>query len=120
MKIRIKGNSMRYRLTKSEVQTFCETGFFKETTDFGTRTFTYAIATGEGEELLQATFEDATITLFLNEKERLGWADSAQVGFRHTMPLGDGRELTLLLEKDFVCMDESVEDQTDNYPNPRA
>ncbi len=120
MKIRIKGNSIRYRLTKSEVQTFCETGFFKETTAFGNRVFTYAVATGVGEERMKAIFEDSGITLFLNEEERQGWAKSSQVGFQHRMQLGDGTELALLLEKDFVCMDETVEDQSDNYPNPRA
>ena len=120
MKIRIKGNSVRYRLTKSEVQTFCETGFFKETTAFGDRTFTYAIATSAGGELMKAIFEDSGITLFLDEAACKGWANSAQVGFRHIMPLDDGKELALLLEKDFVCMDETIEDQSDNYPNPRA
>lgn len=120
MKIRLKGNSIRYRLTKSEVQTFCENGFFKETTAFGNRVFSYSIAISKGEELMKAIFEDSGITLFLDEKACEGWANSSQVGFRHTMQLGDGKELALLLEKDFVCMDETVEDQSDNYPNPRA
>jgi hypothetical protein len=30
----------------------------------------------------------------------------------------NGKELFLLLEKDFVCLDETIEDQSDNYPNP--
>ena len=36
------------------------------------------------------------------------------------MDLGDGNELYLLLEKDFQCLDNSIEDQTDNYENPLA
>jgi hypothetical protein len=34
------------------------------------------------------------------------------------MPLGNGQSLKLLLEKDFVCLDHTDEDQSDNYPNP--
>jgi len=29
-----------------------------------------------------------------------------------------GVQLHLLLEKDFVCLDNTAEDQSDNYPNP--
>jgi hypothetical protein len=25
-----------------------------------------------------------------------------------------------LLEKDFACLDNTLEDQSDNYPNPKA
>lgn len=34
MKIRIKGNSIRYRLTKTEVETFSKVGFYEEKTEF--------------------------------------------------------------------------------------
>jgi hypothetical protein len=30
------------------------------------------------------------------------------------------QELFLLIEKDFVCLDNTFEDQSDNYPNPNA
>lgn len=42
-----------------------------------------------------------------------------KVGFYHTQTLDDGQKLNLTLEKDFVCLDERSEDQSDNYPNPR-
>jgi hypothetical protein len=32
--------------------------------------------------------------------------------------LEDGTLLTLLIEKDFACLDHVDEDQSDNYPNP--
>ncbi|MFT5833421.1 MAG: hypothetical protein ACI97N_001048, partial [Cognaticolwellia sp.] len=43
-----------------------------------------------------------------------------QVGFKYEMPLENGEILSLLLEKDFVCLDERGEDESDNYPNPKA
>ena len=43
---------------------------------------------------------------------------AAQAGFENNMDFGDGKQLFLLIEKDFVCLDETIEDQSDNYENP--
>lgn len=118
MKIRIKGNSIRYRLTKTEVETFCNIGYFEDTTDFGTKKFTYALQAKEGIDTLDAEFQGNTITLFLDKQKCKDWYQSNQVGFSHSTTKGNGTKLSLLLEKDFVCMDETVEDQSDNYANP--
>jgi len=40
------------------------------------------------------------------------------VGFNAKMPVAENGSLYLLLEKDFVCLDETTEDQNDNYENP--
>ncbi len=119
MKIRIRGNSIRYRLTKSEVETFCNTGRFTETTDFGNAKFTYALEAKEGIDTLAAQFHDQTITLFLETGISKSWFESNKIGFSHSVTGANGTELKLLIEKDFVCMDETVEDQSDNYPNPK-
>lgn len=42
------------------------------------------------------------------------------VGFNNKMPLDNGEHLFLLVEKDFVCLDNTFEDQSDNFPNPNA
>ncbi|MEO9512104.1 MAG: hypothetical protein ABJN84_02220 [Flavobacteriaceae bacterium] len=119
MKIRIKGNSVRFRLTKTEVDTFCETGSFSEQTTFNRSTFTYRLFAKEEISALEAEFEDNTITMVLPKKEANIWSSSSRVGYDNTMRLKNGEELYLLLEKDFVCMDETIEDQSDNYPNPK-
>lgn len=31
---------------------------------------------------------------------------------------GQSGKVNLLIEKDFVCIDNTTEDQSDNYPNP--
>ena len=120
MKIRIKGNSIRYRLTKTEVETFCKDGFYEETTDFGNELFTYQLKAGMGISSLGASFENNTIILYLPDEERATWATSDRVGYANTMDLTHGKQLSLLVEKDFVCLDETIEDQSDNYPNPLA
>ncbi|MCK0191832.1 hypothetical protein [Arenibacter sp. F20364] len=120
MKIRIQGNSVRYRLTRSEVAILKKDGYHKEQTAFNGKKFTYAVAAKENITKLQAEFNGDTITLFLPKEESVKWPDSERVGYENKMVLNDGQELNLLLEKDFVCLDDRIEDQSDNYPNPAA
>jgi len=119
MKIRIKGNFVRYRLTKTEVETFCKTGYYQETTQFNKKSLTYALKAKEGLEGLDAEFKDDTITLLVPSTEQDKWANSKRVGYMNFIDLKNGEKLQLLLEKDFVCLDEVEEDQSDNYPNSR-
>ncbi|RAJ12500.1 DUF7009 family protein [Arenibacter echinorum] len=118
MKIRIKGNSVRYRLTKTEVEAFCKVGFYEEQTEFKHHIFRYELRSRENISHLEADFKNDTIIMYLPEKDKMVWANSDRVGFKHTIAMGKGKELFLLLEKDFVCLDETIEDQSDNYPNP--
>lgn len=119
MKIRIKGNSIRYRLTKSEVETLAETGYYKEETEFPHRTFGYAIKADARTQELDADFSADTITMCLNKDKSLVWPKNEIVGFSSEIKTPNGTILSLLLEKDFVCMDNTHEDQSDNYPNPK-
>ena len=119
MKIRIKGNSIRYRLTKSEVETLAETGYYREETEFPHRTFTYAIKADTGTQELDVDFSADTITMYVNRDKCVAWAKNDVVGFSSEIKTPNGTTLSLLLEKDFVCMDNTAEDQSDNYPNPK-
>ncbi len=120
MKIRIKGNSIRYRLTQTEVATFCKTGYFSDQTEFPNGIFKYELRTKQNIDALTAEFDNATVTLYLPVKNQDIWANTEQVGFQNTIDNGKGQELFLLVEKDFVCLDDTAEDQSDNYPNPLA
>ena len=120
MKIRIKGNSVRFRLTKSEVEALCKNGEFEEKTTFQESVFEYAVKMDADGNALRAVFKNNKITLWLPEKYGRDWYQNDRIGFEETMKLDDGQELYLLLEKDFVCLDNTTEDQSDNYPNPKA
>lgn len=114
MKIRIKGNSLRYRLTKTDVNSFCIDGYLEETTRFGNNELIYAVKR-YNENDLSAGFENNRITLFMPHSFAREWAETERVGFE-----SKNQDLYLLIEKDFKCLDEVVEDQSDNYPNPLA
>jgi hypothetical protein len=46
------------------------------------------------------------------------WPENDTVGIHATMPFFEDGSLYLLVEKDFVCLDETTEDQSDNFENP--
>ena len=120
MKIRIKGNSVRLRLTKTEVETFCRKGFYTNRTQFPTSIFSYSLRSKKGISEMEASFENNEIILSMPIENLETWASSSIIGYNANLPLPNGEDLYLLVEKDFVCMDETVEDQSDNYPNPKA
>lgn len=120
MKIRIKGNSIRIRLTRSEVDRFGKEGHIEEHTNFGEAFLTYALQKTTESNSLQAAFENNTVTMLMPQSWAEEWVETERVGYESNMPIGNGEELYLLLEKDFVCLDNTTEDQSDNYPNPLA
>lgn len=114
MKIRIKGNSVRFRLTQSEVKQLCEQGIVTEHTSFGDATFNYSVKMVMDKKTMWTEFKNETITLYLPKTLGEGWYENDLVGFEHHQ-----NDLYLLLEKDFTCLDNTMEDQSDNYPNPK-
>jgi len=118
MKIRIKGNSLRYRLTRTEVDRFISTGYVSEKVNFGSSVFCYSLKRTTSSQL-SASFKENEITLFFPASFIDKWADPEQTGFEHNMEIeGSETPLYLLIEKDFTCLDKTSEDQSDNYPNP--
>ncbi len=121
MKIRIKGNSIRLRLTKSEVATFGESGVLAETTQMIGGEFVYTLRSSSNIENLSAEWKSPNQIQFLMPVHMAQeWTTTDNIGYQHALQLPNGAELFLLIEKDFVCLDNTFEDQSDNYPNPNA
>lgn len=112
MKIRIKDNSVRFRLTQSEVALLGQTGLVSCTTEFINRPLVYAIESTEETEF-SVSFIENKIVLKMPEELIKEWVSTERVGFD-----GQSGSVKVLIEKDFVCIDNSMEDQSDNYPNP--
>jgi len=119
MKIRIKGNSIRFRLTQSEVKQLSETGSITENTEFGSNVFHYQVKLASSVKNLEASYSNDEIVMLVPEVNGKNWFHNNTVGFEHEMELPKGKKLHLLLEKDFTCLENRAEDQSDNYPNPK-
>lgn len=109
---------MRFRLAKPEVELFGKKGFIQDQTDFFPRPFIYALKTDGSISELMAVFKDNAITLLVPEAWVKKWVSSEQVGFEGWMKTEGGQSVNLLLEKDFKCLDVTIEDQSENYDNP--
>lgn len=120
MKIRIKGNSIRIRLTKSEVNYFKEFKKIEDMTEFGNATLRYGVQSTPEAKQFSSSLENNNLIFSLSENLADTWTTTSQVGLSAEMAVGNGRKLFLLLEKDFKCLDETNDDQSDNYENPLA
>ncbi|HEV7381431.1 MAG TPA: hypothetical protein VGN64_16650, partial [Dyadobacter sp.] len=87
MKIRIQGNSVRFRLSRTEVEKLCSRGQIEDATSFGATSFSYAIRSDDQTEHLKASFSGQQITLFVPEYLLKDWSDNQVVGFDANMPL---------------------------------
>lgn len=114
MKIRIKGNTLRYRLTKSDVSKIMQTGYLEEMTEFAQDKLIYALKV-TNDNSLTASHANNKICLFMPQKMVSALTNTDTVGYEN-----DHGNLHLLVEKDFTCLDNVAEDQSDNYPNPLA
>ncbi len=117
MKLRIKGNSLRMRLTKTEVSKLAQTGYLEGQTNFPGSQFIYALQKTDFPNL-SATFEHNKIIIFIPALFVKDWPENNVTGLNTKMPLSQTESLYLLIEKDFICLDETIEDQSDNYNNP--
>jgi len=112
MKIRIKHNSIRYRLTQSDVATLTKDKKLSDSVDFGLLQFIYELQVVD-DYALSSTFSNNTITVYIPQTMVTELAETDKVGFENERHMPH-----LLVEKDFTCLDEVDEDQSDNYPNP--
>ena len=118
MKIRIQRNSLRFRLSKTDIEKLSNDGYLEEVTPFGHADFIYAVTRSAGASELSATFENGKILLQIPQIFTDGWADNNVIGHSGEMHIANGDVLKLLIEKDFKCLDNVTEDQSDNYENP--
>ena len=118
MKIRIKENSVRIRLSKSETEKILAHGYLEERTEFTNNTFFYAVRSTP-HQTMSADFINGNITMCLPEHLIEQWVNSNLVSLDYSMPLSNDKFLHLLLEKDFKCIDAvTTEDQSDYFENP--
>jgi hypothetical protein len=120
MKLRIKGNSIRLRITKPEIDQLGATGIIEEYTQIGNTKLGYSLVKSDTEASIRAELDGTHITVYMPKMMADEWVKTERVGYEHNMLLPTGSKLFILLEKDFKCLDATHEDQSDMYENPLA
>jgi hypothetical protein len=120
LKLRIHDNSIRLRLSRSEVERFAATGHLTEALEFGgVSDFKYTLEASESQQHINATHSPNGIRILVPRTLAYEWTRSDQVGISGEQPLPSDRVLQILIEKDFKCIHKSAEGDEDAYPNPR-
>ena len=122
MKLRIKGNSIRLRLTQDEVQRIAKGETVQEQVSFGSDVpaFTYALGVDPNATTLTAHYQEHTMRVHLPAAIAHPWAVTEQVSIEETVSWDEKQELYVLVEKDFQCLHRPNEEEPDNFPNPAA
>ncbi len=122
MKLRIRDNSIRLRLSQGEVAALGKEGLVASRIEFpGGRALAYVVESSPASVMPAAFLSGNLVTVSLPESMVLPWARSEQVAISGEQRLDDGTWLHVLVEKDFACLaPRADEDETDLYPHPRA
>jgi|ERR1700683_4706385 hypothetical protein len=123
MKLRIKGNSLRLRISRSEVTRLLEGDCLEETIQFAPEAcarFTYALQQDRLVGRPTVRYTENRVAVFIPADQANAWGITDQVGIAEDIGLGNLGSLALLIEKDFACLDRSDEDNLDTFPNPNV
>lgn len=124
MKLRVNGNSIRFRLNKVDVEQFAEKGNVEEHVSFGFNgqpDFVYSIEkTKTGNP--NTSFEGGKMSIQVPPGVAEKWIKTDQVGFEFIIN-SDSKSppLKVLVEKDFACLKPRAgKDDANTFPNPES
>ena len=123
MKLRIRGNSLRLRLKRGEVDRLAAGNKLVEETEFPGTVFSYSLELSDNEDMV-ASFDNGRIEISMPREIIPEWADTDLVTLYTEQELPADRKLEILVEKDFTCLEpghhRNCEDDDDTYPHPSA
>jgi len=120
MKVRIQGNSIRFRLKEFEVAAISEKKLISEELTFSNDPAGKLSFTLKASDLnhMQVFYSPGKISVSIPADDVLNWAQTDQVGIQSDISLQDNLSVSVLIEKDFRCLDRKDEDEVGSYPNP--
>ena len=105
MKLRINGNSLRLRVSRSELARFQAGGRIEETIHFTAApeaTLTYALESGLESSPVTVRYGSREVTVVLSKDRARIWGDQTEVGVYTTLAMGPAGSLEVAVEKDFA------------------
>jgi hypothetical protein len=123
MKLRIKENTMRVRVSRSEVARLLTGDCLEETIHFTPEPvakLSYALQQDQSLSRPTVQYTENRVAILIPADQVNTWGTTDQVGIAEDISLGNLWSLGLLIEKDFACLDRSDEDNQDTFANPNA
>ncbi len=124
MKLRLKGNSIRVRLDRRDIERLIDKGRVDDAVRFGPElAFSYAVEAGPAPNGRPTAYYTAgSLTIRIDPDDADEWRAGDRVGFDHQQPV-DGGVVRVILEKDFACIDRPTGEEADDvyaFPNPSS
>lgn len=121
MKLRIKGDSLRLRLTQGEMRTLAERGEVEDRISFaGGAKLRYRLRVEAENSAISASYESNLIYILVPRTLAERWWSTDLVTLSAIESVAPG-ELRIVLEKDWACLaPREGEDESDNFPHPEA
>jgi hypothetical protein len=123
MKLRIKGNSLRLRVSRSEFTRFLSPSRIEETIHFGPgpeAKLTYALQSTPLDTGTTVRYSPQELTVVISKDLARRWSEAGEVGIYTAVDIGADGLLEVIIEKDFACIDRADEDNNDTFVNPNA
>jgi hypothetical protein len=119
MKLRIRGNSVRIRVSKPELDAIADTGSAEDKIQFApANELRYRVDVKEGGDL-EAEFAASLIRVIVPKREVERWLAPEEVSIEGRQAIGDGTHLRILVEKDYTCLaPRGDEDDSELFANP--
>lgn len=120
MKLRIRGNSVRVRVTKSETGRLGAGEAVEQVTEFSSdQRLISCVEPSSHVNSATAEFEGGKIRVVLPLDQVRTWAGSDAVSIEAVQRIDSAQSLQILVEKDFECLHSKNEENADAFPNPR-
>ena len=106
MKLRIHGNSIRFRITQGEMAALVDGARLEDSVQFGptqTEILSYTAGISPQCSEVRASYSKGMIQVTLPVNLAQPWASTNQVGIEHVQSIAKGVALKIVLEKDFQC-----------------
>jgi len=118
VKLRVRGNSVRLRVTQSEVLALGRGQRVEDEVHFSPADrLCYALECGG--DRVSASFTSGCVLVRVPVAMAREWSASERVGLAAVQPIGPDRALSILIEKDFACLTHRAgEEDVDAFPNP--
>jgi hypothetical protein len=121
MKLRIKGATLRLRLTQGEIRALQERGEVEEQVPFAPNvSLIYRLRKDAAARQIRASYRGNVVEILVPAATADEWCANQQVTLAQLQAVG-GAQLNITLEKDFACLaPRAGEDESDNFPHPEA
>ncbi|MBV8070643.1 MAG: hypothetical protein JO270_12105 [Acidobacteriaceae bacterium] len=116
MKLRFRGNGVRLRLNRREVESLAAGCALEEQVVFpGEQRFAYTLQSGPAAEA-GVSFEGGRLQVLAPQRQITEWADGTDIGLYFAFP-ANGSILRVAIEKDLECVDGPAEERDpDAFP----